>query len=213
MHTVLVLGSGKIGLMVAELLAATKDYRVRAADIDPLALRRLRDHPSGGARIDVEAACLDASRGDELAAAMRGCDSVISALGFRFNPGVAQVALDAGAGYFDLTEDRETARCVRNAAAQARPGQIFMPQCGLANVNLGTSGAEIGGAFGGEKDTGGGRESGSDAWRAYMRRVTTTINYSSELPLRRGSGLTWIDIYVFSVYPYGICVNRVRSTR
>ena len=58
--------------------------------------------------------------------------------------------------------------------------------CGIANVNLGTSGAEIGGAFGGEKDTGGGRESGSDAWRAYMRRATNTINYSKELPLAQG---------------------------
>jgi aldehyde dehydrogenase (NAD+) len=58
--------------------------------------------------------------------------------------------------------------------------------CGIANVNIGTSGAEIGGAFGGEKDTGGGRESGSDAWRAYMRRQTATINGSSELPLAQG---------------------------
>ena len=58
--------------------------------------------------------------------------------------------------------------------------------CGIANVNIGTSGAEIGGAFGGEKDTGGGRESGSDAWKAYMRRQTTTINGSSELPLAQG---------------------------
>ncbi len=58
--------------------------------------------------------------------------------------------------------------------------------CGIANVNIGTSGAEIGGAFGGEKDTGGGRESGSDAWKAYMRRQTNTINYSSELPLAQG---------------------------
>ena len=58
--------------------------------------------------------------------------------------------------------------------------------CGIANVNIGTSGAEIGGAFGGEKDTGGGRESGSDAWRAYMRRATNTINYSTELPLAQG---------------------------
>jgi aldehyde dehydrogenase (NAD+) len=58
--------------------------------------------------------------------------------------------------------------------------------CGIANVNIGTSGAEIGGAFGGEKDTGGGRESGSDAWRAYMRRATNTINRSSELPLAQG---------------------------
>jgi aldehyde dehydrogenase (NAD+) len=58
--------------------------------------------------------------------------------------------------------------------------------CGIANVNIGPSGAEIGGAFGGEKDTGGGRESGSDAWRAYMRRATNTINYSSALPLAQG---------------------------
>ncbi|HEY8957200.1 aldehyde dehydrogenase family protein [Chitinophaga sp.] len=58
--------------------------------------------------------------------------------------------------------------------------------CGIANVNIGTSGAEIGGAFGGEKETGGGRESGSDAWRAYMRRQTNTINYSNSLPLAQG---------------------------
>ncbi|SAI55713.1 aldehyde dehydrogenase [Bordetella ansorpii] len=58
--------------------------------------------------------------------------------------------------------------------------------CGISNVNLGTSGAEIGGAFGGEKETGGGRESGSDAWRNYMRRATSTINYSTELPLAQG---------------------------
>ncbi|MGW1995850.1 L-piperidine-6-carboxylate dehydrogenase [Embleya sp. NPDC001921] len=58
--------------------------------------------------------------------------------------------------------------------------------CGIANVNIGTSGAEIGGAFGGEKETGGGRESGSDAWRAYMRRATNTVNHSDELPLAQG---------------------------
>ena len=58
--------------------------------------------------------------------------------------------------------------------------------CGIANVNIGTSGAEIGGAFGGEKETGGGRESGSDAWKIYMRRQTNTINYTEELPLAQG---------------------------
>jgi aldehyde dehydrogenase (NAD+) len=58
--------------------------------------------------------------------------------------------------------------------------------CGIANVNIGTSGAEIGGAFGGEKETGGGRESGSDAWKAYMRRQTNTINYGESLPLAQG---------------------------
>jgi len=58
--------------------------------------------------------------------------------------------------------------------------------CGIANVNIGTSGAEIGGAFGGEKETGGGRESGSDAWKGYMRRATNTVNYSRALPLAQG---------------------------
>ncbi len=71
-----------------------------------------------------------------------------------------------------------------------REAEAFMSaagsDCGIANVNIGTSGAEIGGAFGGEKETGGGRESGSDAWRQYMRRVTNTINYSNSLPLAQG---------------------------
>ncbi|MCR6657920.1 MAG: aldehyde dehydrogenase family protein [Asticcacaulis sp.] len=71
-----------------------------------------------------------------------------------------------------------------------REAELFMSaagsDCGIANVNIGTSGAEIGGAFGGEKETGGGRESGSDAWRAYMRRTTNTINYGSTLPLAQG---------------------------
>ena len=58
--------------------------------------------------------------------------------------------------------------------------------CGIANVNIGTSGAEIGGAFGGEKETGGGRESGSDSWKQYMRRQTNTINWSKDLPLAQG---------------------------
>jgi aldehyde dehydrogenase (NAD+) len=71
-----------------------------------------------------------------------------------------------------------------------REAELFLScvgsDCGIANVNLGTSGAEIGGAFGGEKETGGGRESGSDAWKNYMRRQTVTINYSKELPLAQG---------------------------
>lgn len=71
-----------------------------------------------------------------------------------------------------------------------RESELFLSaagsDCGIANVNIGTSGAEIGGAFGGEKDTGGGRESGSDAWKIYMRRQTNTINYSTELPLAQG---------------------------
>jgi aldehyde dehydrogenase (NAD+) len=71
-----------------------------------------------------------------------------------------------------------------------REAELFLSargsDCGIANVNIGTSGAEIGGAFGGEKDTGGGRESGSDAWKNYMRRQTVTINYSLDLPLAQG---------------------------
>jgi aldehyde dehydrogenase (NAD+) len=71
-----------------------------------------------------------------------------------------------------------------------RSSELFLSaegsDCGIANVNIGTSGAEIGGAFGGEKETGGGRESGSDAWKAYMRRQTVTINWSKDLPLAQG---------------------------
>jgi aldehyde dehydrogenase (NAD+) len=71
-----------------------------------------------------------------------------------------------------------------------RNSELFLSSvgsdCGIANVNIGTSGAEIGGAFGGEKETGGGRESGSDAWKAYMRRQTNTINWGTELPLAQG---------------------------
>ena len=89
---------------------------------------------------------------------------------------------------------------LHNAAPQGLSSSIFTldlreaeqflsaagSDCGIVNVNIGPSGAEIGGAFGGEKETGGGRESGSDAWRNYMRRATNTINYSRELPLAQG---------------------------
>ena len=76
------------------------------------------------------------------------------------------------------------------AAERKRSAEKFLSvdgsDCGIANVNIGTSGAEIGGAFGGEKETGGGRESGSDAWKVYMRRQTVTINYGRDLPLAQG---------------------------
>ena len=94
----------------------------------------------------------------------------------------------------------EEAIALNNAVPQGLSSSIFTQDqteaetfmsavgsdCGIVNVNIGTSGAEIGGAFGGEKETGGGRESGSDAWRAYMRRATNTVNYSGELPLAQG---------------------------
>jgi aldehyde dehydrogenase (NAD+) len=76
-----------------------------------------------------------------------------------------------------FTDSMRTAEAFLSAAGS---------DCGIANINIGTSGAEIGGAFGGEKDTGGGRESGSDAWKGYMRRQTNTINWSTELPLAQG---------------------------
>ncbi|MCG8152325.1 aldehyde dehydrogenase family protein, partial [Pimelobacter simplex] len=96
--------------------------------------------------------------------------------------------------------DLDEAIALHNEVAQGLSSAIFTldvreaetftsatgSDCGIANVNIGTSGAEIGGAFGGEKETGGGRESGSDAWKAYMRRTTNTINYSTELPLAQG---------------------------
>jgi aldehyde dehydrogenase (NAD+) len=88
------------------------------------------------------------------------------------NNGVAQ-----GLSSAIFTRDQAEAEIFTSAAGS---------DCGIVNVNIGTSGAEIGGAFGGEKETGGGRESGSDAWRAYMRRATTTVNYSGELPLAQG---------------------------
>ena len=76
-----------------------------------------------------------------------------------------------------LTNDLREAELYLSAAGS---------DCGIANVNIGTSGAEIGGAFGGEKETGGGRESGSDSWKAYMRRATNTVNYGKDLPLAQG---------------------------
>jgi aldehyde dehydrogenase (NAD+) len=98
--------------------------------------------------------------------------------------------------YHDLDEAIRLNNSVRQGLSSAifssdlRETERFLAaagsDCGIANVNTGTSGAEIGGAFGGEKDTGGGRESGSDAWKAYMRRQTVTINYSSEMPLAQG---------------------------
>jgi aldehyde dehydrogenase (NAD+) len=88
-----------------------------------------------------------------------------------------QNAVPQGLSSSIFTRDLQNAETFLSAAGS---------DCGIANVNIGTSGAEIGGAFGGEKETGGGRESGSDAWKAYMRRQTNTINYSDALPLAQG---------------------------
>ena len=102
--------------------------------------------------------------------------------------------------YLMKYETIEEAIAIQNGVAQGlssaimtnnlREAELFLSaagsDCGIANVNIGTSGAEIGGAFGGEKETGGGRESGSDAWKVYMRRQTNTINYGKDLPLAQG---------------------------
>ena len=100
--------------------------------------------------------------------------------------------------YVLVYDDLDEAIALNNAVPQGLSSAIFTTDmreaerfidgsdCGITNVNIGTSGAEIGGAFGGEKQTGGGRESGSDSWKAYMRRATNTVNYSSDLPLAQG---------------------------
>ena len=106
----------------------------------------------------------------------------------------------AAASPAQAVEEIDQAVALQNGVPQGLTSAVFTEQlreaeyflsargsdCGIANVNIGTSGAEIGGAFGGEKETGGGRESGSDAWKAYMRRQTNTINWSTELPLAQG---------------------------
>jgi aldehyde dehydrogenase (NAD+) len=86
----------------------------------------------------------------------------------------------------DVPQGLSSAIFTRNLLSAERFLSVAGSDCGIANVNIGTSGAEIGGAFGGEKETGGGREAGSDCWKQYMRRQTNTINYSSDLPLAQG---------------------------
>jgi saccharopine dehydrogenase-like NADP-dependent oxidoreductase len=127
MTQVLLLGAGKIGRMIARFLVDAGDYAVCVADVDAGALDRLRQQVPA-----LETRTIDAGSRDELVAAMTGRHIVISALSFHFNPLVAEAALAAGVSYFDLTEDIATTRRVREVARDAREGQIFMPQCGLA---------------------------------------------------------------------------------
>ncbi|MDZ4829253.1 MAG: aldehyde dehydrogenase family protein [Phycisphaerae bacterium] len=116
------------------------------------------------------------------------------------HPGVTKDETFAPILYVFSVKDLDEAMAIQNGVDQGLSSAIFTDSvksaerflsadgsdCGIANVNIGTSGAEIGGAFGGEKDTGGGRESGSDSWKQYMRRQTCTINYGKELPLAQG---------------------------
>ncbi len=133
----------------------------------------------------------------------------IDGLGYFFEPTLVKIAADAPIVqtetfgpimYLIEVSSVEEAIAIQNDVPQGLSSAIFTDSirsselflsaegsdCGIANVNIGTSGAEIGGAFGGEKETGGGRESGSDAWKAYMRRQTVTINWSKDLPLSQG---------------------------
>jgi aldehyde dehydrogenase (NAD+) len=133
----------------------------------------------------------------------------VPAGGFYVRPAIVEIGAEAAILneetfapilYFLRYESLDEAIRIHNAVPQGLSSAIFTTDlreaerftsaqgsdCGIVNVNIGTSGAEIGGAFGGEKDTGGGRESGSDAWKTYMRRATVTVNYSDKLPLAQG---------------------------
>jgi saccharopine dehydrogenase-like NADP-dependent oxidoreductase len=126
MHRVLLLGAGKIGRMITHLLASTGDYELLVADTNEAALKRLSEQH----KLDTKT--IDAENAEHLADAMKGCDTVISALSFYYNPRVAELALKSGLNYFDLTEDVATTKSVSEYAQQAAEGQVFMPQCGLA---------------------------------------------------------------------------------
>src|SRR5580765_6235613 len=126
MTRVLVLGAGKIGRMIARLLLDSRDYAVVVGDSSVDALERI------ARRVGVDTTPVDVESLAKLQAALCRCDAVISALSFFHNARVEEAALAAGVSYFDLTEDVATTLQVRDIAARARDGQIFMPQCGLA---------------------------------------------------------------------------------
>jgi saccharopine dehydrogenase-like NADP-dependent oxidoreductase len=127
MLRVLILGAGKIGRTVAKLLSRTGDYAVTVADSDPAALARVEQKVPSAAMQR-----LDATDPRAVRQAIGDHDLVLSALSFHHNPLVAEAALAAGKSYFDLTEDVETTRRIREVAANSVEGQVFMPQCGLA---------------------------------------------------------------------------------
>ena len=126
MHRILLLGAGKIGRMIARLLLDSGDYDVLVADASPAALERLRAH------IPVETRAVDVQQPDELRPLAAGRNAVLCALSYQYSEAVAKFALEQGLSYFDLTEDVDTSRAIRQLSENASPGQIFMPQCGLA---------------------------------------------------------------------------------
>lgn len=124
MTRILLMGAGKIGEMIATLLADSGDYTVLVGDSDPAALERLAGRP------EIETRQVDAGDHGELTAAMAGCAAVLSAMPFRFNPGIGTAAKDCGLHYLDLTEDVASTRAIKALAEQAETA--FIPQCGLA---------------------------------------------------------------------------------
>jgi saccharopine dehydrogenase-like NADP-dependent oxidoreductase len=137
MHHILVLGAGKIGRAICAWLGRSGDFEIEAGDVDPNALARLQGLPHVSTRQ------LDVSDPQALHQAMAGKRLVISACSFAINPGIARAALEAGISYFDLTEDVSTTRAVLEISRQARPGQVFMPQCGLAPGFISIAGHEL----------------------------------------------------------------------
>ncbi len=126
MHNVLLLGAGKIGSAIARFLADTGDYHVRVVDQSADALARIEPAQN------LETRQVAVSDRDALLSAMSDRNSALSAVTFEANPAIAEACLEAGISYFDLTEDVETTKAVRRVSEKARPGQVFVPQCGLA---------------------------------------------------------------------------------
>jgi saccharopine dehydrogenase-like NADP-dependent oxidoreductase len=145
MHRALLLGTGKIGAAIAAFLSRSGDYELTVGDVSERALSAVET--ALGPRSNVKTARVDATRPEALDRALAGQDSVICALGFHLSIPVADAAARAGVSYFDLTEDVAATRHVTKLAAQARDGQVFMPQCGLApgfvNVVAGTLAREF----------------------------------------------------------------------
>lgn len=134
---VAVIGAGKIGGAIARMLSRSGDYQIGLLDINPSSLEPYTDLPN------VTTQSLDLSDPFAVGALLYPYDAVISACGFQMNAQIAQAAAESGVSYFDLTEDVASTQAVRDAAQQAVPGQIFMPQCGLAPGFVGILAADM----------------------------------------------------------------------
>ncbi len=199
----LIVQRGIADQLVGRLAAAYQQVTIG----DPLEDGILMGPLAGGRAVDEMMAALEAAvdQGGEIVTGGKALEGD----GFYVEPTIVRIGADAPIVgtetfapilYVIEFDTLEEAIAIQNGVDQGLSSAIFTDSlghaetflshigsdCGIANVNIGTSGAEIGGAFGGEKDTGGGREAGSDAWKAYMRRQTTTINWGGDLPLAQG---------------------------